>query len=75
MCNYVIIVYRLNIKYFITMGTTILFSIIQINRINIIHTFYPTIVKQIYLFNCKDMSKDIIDDICNSEGVMVKYIE
>ena len=37
--------------------------------------YYPDKQKYIYLFDCKDMNKDIIDDICNSEGVMVKYIE
>jgi len=37
--------------------------------------YYPDKQKYIYLFDCKDINKDIIDDICNSEGVMVKYIE
>ena len=39
--------------------------------------YYPDKQKYIYLFDCKDTNKDIdiINDICNSEGVMVKYIE
>lgn len=37
--------------------------------------YYPTKEKWIYLFDCKHTNKDIINNICNFEGVLVKYIE
>ena len=37
--------------------------------------YYPTKEKWIYLFDCKYENKDVINKICHSEGVFVKYIE
>jgi hypothetical protein len=37
--------------------------------------YYPTKEKWIYLFDCKYENKDVINNICHSEGVFVKYIE
>lgn len=37
--------------------------------------YYQTKEKWIYLFDCKYENKDVINNICHSEGVFVKYLE
>ena len=37
--------------------------------------YYPTKEKWIYLFDCKYENKYVINNICHSEGVFVKYLE
>ena len=37
--------------------------------------YYPNKEKWIYLFDCNYTNKDIINNICQAEGVCVKYIE
>ena len=37
--------------------------------------YYPTKEKWIYLFDCKYENKDVINNICHSESVFVKYLE